>query len=312
MMAGREFVLFAVLGITWGSLWLLTGGGPDPLPLLCAGAVEFGLAALLLGIYGVVRKGRTAAGGQFTSGSGVVMGLMLVAVPYACTAWASGSVHPYLRSTAAGLPAIVYAAMPLVVMLMLGADAGRYLPRLVFGLTGVALLVSQGAAVDLARWLPELVLAAGMFAYGFALVYGARRCRGDERRVGTSKLIPGCALQYASAAGGLALMASANGDWARLGANLSAVEPGRWFGVALTAGISAVTLPVFYGVLEILGPIPAAALQWLMSLTGVLEAAIFLPVTWTWQNWLGLGMTLGALWWVLRKEQISEMTLLGR
>jgi drug/metabolite transporter (DMT)-like permease len=311
-MAGREFVLFAVLGITWGSLWLLTGGGPDPLPLLCAGAIQFGLAALLLGIYGVARRDKTAAGGRFSSGSGVVMGLMLLALPYACTAWASGSVHPYLRAAAPGLPAIVYAAMPLTVMLMLGEDAGRYLPRLLFGLTGVALLVAQGAVLDVARWMPELVLTVGMVAYGFALVYGARRLRGDGERRGTSNLVAWCALQYGSAAVVLALMAAANGDWARLAANISAVEPGRWFGVALAAGISAVTLPIFYRVLEILGPIPAAALQWLITLTGVLETAVLLPVAWTWENWAGLTMSLGALWWVLRKEKTPENMLLRR
>ncbi len=312
VMAGREFVLFAVLGITWGSLWLLTGGGPDPLPLLCAGAVEFAVAALLLGLYGLARRGRSAAGGRFSAGSGVVTGLMLLAFPYACTAWASGSVHPYLRSAAPGLPAIAYGAMPLAVMLMLAEDAGRYLPRLLFGLTGVALLVEQGAALDLARWLPELVLTVGMLAYGFALVYGAKRLRGNGERVGASNLVAWCALQYASAAAALALMAAVNGDWARLAANFTTVEPERWFGVVLAAVISAVTLPVFYQLVEVLGPIPAAALQWLISLTGVLEALFFLPARWTWENWAGLAMTLGALWWVLRKEQIPGNMLLGR
>ncbi|MGC8548487.1 MAG: hypothetical protein ACP5M4_02195 [Acidobacteriaceae bacterium] len=311
-MAGREFVLFAVLGITWGSLWLLTGGAPDPLPLLCAGAIQFGVAALLLGVYGLARRGRAAAGVRISPGSGVVMGLLLLALPYACTAWASGSVRPYLRATAAGLPAIVYAAMPLAVMLMLGEDAGQYLPRLLFGLTGVALLVAQGAALDLARWLPELVLTVGMVAYGFALVYGGRRLRGDEEGSGTSNLVAWCALQYASAAVALALIAAVNGDWARLGENLSAMDAVRWLGVGLAAGISAVTLPILYRVLEVMGPISTAALQWLITLTGVLETAIFVPVTWAWENWAGLGITLGALWWVLRKDQNPGITSLGR
>ena len=311
-MAGREYILFAVLGITWGSLWLLTGGAPNLMPLLCAGAVQFGVAALLLGIYGWVRKGRDAAGGSFDFGSGVMLGVMLLALPYACTAWASGSVHPYLRATASGLPAIVYAALPLTVMLMLGEDAGRYLPRLLFGLTGVALLVAQGAAVDLARWLPELVLAAGMVVYGFALVYGARRIRGDGDDAGASNFVVWCALQYGSASLVLALLATGNGDWGRLAANFAEEDPGRWFGLVLAAGISAVTLPILYRVLEMMGPISAAALQWLITLTGLLETFIFLPVRWNWENWAGLGMTLGALWWVLRKERISGMTLLGR
>lgn len=311
-MVGQKFVLFVVLGITWGSLWLVTGGTLHPLPLLCAGALRFGVAALALGIYAWARKGADGSGGRFSYGSGVVMGLALLAVPYACTAWASGAVHPYLQATAAGLPAVVYGAMPLAVMLMLRADAGRYLPRLLFGLTGVALLVSQSVAADLARWLPEAVLAAGMLVYGFSLVYAAGQLRGDEDGGGASNLISWCALQCATAAAVLSLVAVVNGDWARLAGRLAAVEPGRWFGVVLAAGISAVTLPILYWVLAGLGPIPAAALQWLITLTGVVEAAAFLPTTWAWENWAGLVMTVGALWWVLNQEQNSGTDLLAR
>lgn len=311
-MAGRDYVLFAVLGITWGSLWLVTGGTLDPVPLLCEGALRFGLAALALGLYGFARRGEGAGSGEFSLGSGVVIGAALLGVPYACTAWASGSVHPYLRETAAGFPAVVYAALPLALMLMLGEDLGRYLPKLLFGLTGVALLVAQGASADLARWPAELVLVLGMLVYGFALAYGARLLRGDREGVGSSNLIPWCAVQCGSAAVALALMAVVNGDWVRLAAHAGAVEAGRWFGLVLAAGILAVTLPIFYFVLEDLGAIRTAALQWLITLTGVLEAAVFMPVTWAWENWAGLGMTLGALWWVLRKESTSGTRLLAR
>jgi hypothetical protein len=309
----RKYALFAALGITWGSLWLVTGGATDPVPLICEGALRFGAAALALGIYGLVRRSAGRAGaGNFPYGSGVVLGLGLLAVPYACTAWASGAVHPYLRATAVGLPAVVYAAMPLVVMLTMREDAGRYLPRLLFGLTGVALLVAQGVALDLARWLPELMLAAGMVVYGLALVFAAGQFGGDKERGGASNLVPWCALQCATAAVALAAVGVLNGDWARFAAQAPASEPGRWMGVALAAGISAVTLPILYRVLESLGPIPVATLQWLVTLTGVLEAEIFLPSRWVWENWAGMAMTLGALWWVLRKERISGTRLLAR
>lgn len=311
-MAGRNYALFAVLGITWGSLWLVTGGSPNPVPLLCAGALRFGAAAVVLGIYAWTRKDTAGPGGGFGLRSGVVVGLALLAVPYACTAWASGRVHPYLRTTAAGLPAIVYAAMPLAVMLMLREDLGKYLPRLLLGLTGVALLVQQGAELDLARWAPEVVLAAGMLVYGSALVYGAGRLRAGDDGVGASNLIGWCVLQCATAAATLGVLAGVNGDWFRLAGRLGAVEPGRWFGVLLAAGISAVTLPILYWILAELGPISAAALQWLITLTGVVESAVFLPAGWAWENWAGLVMTVGALWWVLSQERDSGMELLAR
>lgn len=310
-MRGRVYLLFTMLGLTWGSLWVVTGGAPDPVPLLCEGALRFGAAALVLGIYGLTRK-RARHAGEFSSGSGVVLGCTLLAVPYACTAWASGTVHPYLRATAAGLPAVVYGATPLAVMLMMGEDAGRYLPRLLLGLTGVALLVAQGAGMDLARWLPELVLGAGMLAYGFALVYGANRLCGETERGGSSNVVSWCALQYAAAAMVLGVAAAVNGDWVRLAAQAHGVDVGRWFAVVLAAGISAVTLPLFYRMLEVLGPIPAAALQWVITLTGVLEAAVFVPVTWEWENWAGVAMTVGALWWVLSDEQISATMFLAK
>jgi hypothetical protein len=151
-----------------------------------------------------------------------------------------------------------------------------------------------------------------MLTYGFALVYGAKRLEADDRRGGSSNIVSWCALQCGSAALALGLVAAVNGDWMRLAAQMRAVDPGRWFGVVLAAGISAMTLPLFYRVLEVAGPIPTAALQWLITLTGALEATIFLPVTWVWENWAGLAMTLGALWWVLRQERVSGKTLLAR
>lgn len=308
----RVYLLFAVLGISWGSLWLVTGGSVDPVPLLCEGAVRLGVAALLLGIYGWVRRDDEGSGGKFSYISGAVLGLALLGIPYACTAWASGTVHPYLRSAASGLPAVFYGALPMAVMLMWGADAGRYLPRLLFGLTGVALLVAQGAALDLARWLPELVLAVGMLIYGFGLVYGAKRLRVERAGVGSLSILHWCALQCATAAVGLAVMAAANGDWGRLVARFAGIEAGRWFGIALAAGITGVTLPFMYLLLEIAGPISTAALQWLITLTVVLESEAFVPVAWEWQNWAGLLMTAVALWWVLKPEQESGSMFLSR
>lgn len=311
-MRGRIFLWFAVLGITWGSLWLVTGGSVDPIPLLCEGTVHYGLAAVVLLLYALMRKGEDAEGRRYSYGSGVVMGLALLALPYAATAWASGRVHPYLHATATGLPAVVYGAMPLVVMLMLRADAGRYLPRLLFGLTGVALLVAQGVAASAARWLPELVLAAGMLLYGFALIYGAGQLRRELDGKKRLNLLSWCALQCATAAAVLATAAFLNGDWVRLASRVGTIEPGRWLGLAIAAGIMVVTLPLLYFVLEELGPIPVAALQWMITLTGALEAEIFLPVGWTWRNWAGLLITLAALWWVLQQERNTDTEFLAR
>ncbi len=305
----RVYLLFAVLGITWGSLWLVTGGSVDPVPLLCEGVVRLGLAALVLGIYGWFRRDEESTGGKFSCGSGAVMGLALLGIPYACTAWASGTVHPYLRAASPGLPAVFYGALPLAVMLMWGADAGRYLPRLLFGLTGVALLVAQGAALDLARWLPELILAVGMLIYGFGLVYGAERLRSGG---GSLSLLNWCALQCATAAVGLAVVAAANGDWGRLAARFAVIGAGRWLGIALAGGATGVTLPFLYLLLENAGPIPTAALQWLITLTVVLEGEAFVPVAWAWQNWAGLLMTFAALWWVLKPEQDSGTMFFAR
>ena len=193
-----------------------------------------------------------------------------------------------------------------------GEDLGRYLPRLLFGLTGVALLVSQGVTADLARWLPEAVLSAGMLIYGFSLVYAAGKFRGDGAGSDASNLIGWCALQCATAAMALSLVAAVNGDWVRFAGRLGAVEPDRWVGIVLSAGILTVTLPILYLVLSELGPIPTAALQWLITLTGVVEAAVFLRVTWAWENWAGLVMTVGALWWVLSQEQNSGTALPAR
>ncbi len=315
-MTGRVYVLFAVLGITWGSLWLISGGALQPVPLLCEGALRFGAAALLLAAYSAALRSVAGAAGKFSPASGVWLGIALLAAPYACTAWASGRVHPHLRATASGLPGVVYAAMPLAVMLVAREDAGRYLPRLMLGLTGAALLLAQGVALDAARWPAEVVLTVGMLAYGLGLVYAMGRLRSGKRDVvparGSLGLLGWCALQCLAAGVTLALLAAANGDWARFVGHVAAVEGGRWVGLALAAAISAVTLPVLFYLLERLGPIPAAALQWLVTLTGALETALFVRARWQWENFAGLAMILVALWWVLRKEKEPGAVLPAR
>jgi len=288
----RTRLLFLMLGLLWGSTWLLHAQPRAEAPLLAAGAVRFALAALLLGTIAWIRRAgtgkKTQSGGSFWQIS-AVLGLLLLALPYACSAGASHA------DVAAGLPEAIYAAMPLAVVLLLGEEMNPWLPALLLGFSGVSLLVIQGLQVDLAHWRGEALLAAGMVANAAALAYAARG------RLTVAASLEGCAAQCAAAAGILAVFAGISGQADRLlhaGASLRAAE---WLPISVEALITALTLPMMYALLRRSGAISTAAVQWLVTLAGAVEAAVLLGFQPIWENWTGVLLTLLATGMVLRQ-----------
>jgi drug/metabolite transporter (DMT)-like permease len=296
-------LLFLVLGLIWGSAWLLHAQPYSALPLLAAGAFRFALAAVLLGVAAVVQfafrpsssEGAAAPDASFWRSS-AVLGLLLLALPYACSAAASHA------GVTAALPGVIYAAMPLVVLLLLEDEIPARLPVLLLGFTGVSLLLIQGLQLDLAHWRGELLLLAGMSANAAALAYLAR---GSRVRTRAASSLAGCAVQCAVAAASLALLATLSGQWPATGPESTStfrilaesVSPA----VVSEALISSITLPMMYLLLRRAGAVPVAAVQWLVTLTGVAEAAWLLGLHLVWENWAGCALIAAAIGMLLRE-----------
>ncbi len=301
-------LLFLILGVLWGSTWLLHAQTYSALPLLAAGALRFALAAVLLGAAALLRRAfRKKTGTEKTSfwRSSAVLGLLLLALPYACSAGASHA------GVAAGLPGAMYAAMPLAVLLFLEEEMASRLPALLLGLTGVSLLVIQGLDLDAIHWRGEVLLLAGMAANAGALAYAMR---GGLRRLQEAASLAGCAAQCAVAAGVLAFFAAISGQWFALGHELAnqviSLRGILWPAVTSEAMISSITLPMMYLLLRRAGAVQVAAVQWLVTLAGAAEAAWFLGFRPVWENWAGLGLTLVAMGLVLRESQPGQRKII--
>lgn len=310
----RWVLLFFLIGVAWGSLWLTTSGSFHPVPLLCAGCLRFAAAAGMLWLASILsamvrRKQRKEHPRRTWMALSAVLGSTLLAVPYLCSAWASGAVRPHLHAASPGFPAGVYAAMPMAVLLMSGEDAPALLPRLLLGLIGVVLLVAQGIAVDAASWAAELLVIVGMISNAFALVYARRSSRNQE----SALTLRSCAAQFTTAALALGLIAWLNGDWKHYGETHSSASVDAWVGLFAAALVSAVTLPAMYLLLDKLGDITTATLQWLVALTGVAEASWLLRANTLWVTRSGAVLTLGALvWtWLLRPTPGENHRLLS-
>ncbi|WP_148214964.1 MULTISPECIES: hypothetical protein [Acidobacterium] len=295
----RITLLFLVLGAIWGSAWLLHAEPYSGPPLLAAGAFRFALAAVLLGIAAVFQRGfRRRGNGRAATGhssfwrSSAMLGMLLLALPYACSAAASHA------GVAAGLPGAIYAAMPLAVLLLLEDEIPARIPVLLLGFTGVSLLVIQGLQLDLAHWRGELLLLGGMAANAAALAYVVR---GGRERMRAAASLAGCAVQCAVAAALLALVATLDGQWPAVSGVAHTFAGILRPAVVFEAVISSITLPMMYLLLRRAGGVPVAAVQWLVTLTGFAEAAWLLGLHLIWENWAGCAMILAALVMLLRE-----------
>jgi drug/metabolite transporter (DMT)-like permease len=302
-MTVRITLLFLLLGAIWGSAWLLRAEPYSGPPLLAAGTFRFALSAVLLGVAVAFQLAfRRGGRGQAATAlpafwrSSAMLGTLLLALPYACSAAASRA------GVAAGLPGAIYAAMPLAVVLLLEEDVPARMSVLLLGFTGVSLLVIQGLQLDLAHWRGELLLLSGMVANAAALAYVVR---GGRERIRASASLAGCAVQCAVAAGLLALATTVDGQWPAGG--LAATGVFHAFAgilspaVVVEAVISSITLPMMYLLLRRAGGVPVAAVQWLVTLTGFAEAAWFLGLRLIWENWAGCALIAAAVVMLLRE-----------
>uniref|UniRef100_A0A7V5CRV7 Uncharacterized protein n=1 Tax=Acidobacterium capsulatum TaxID=33075 RepID=A0A7V5CRV7_9BACT len=299
-MTVRITLLFLVLGTIWGSAWLLHSEPYSGQPLLAAGTFRFALAAVLLGVaaafqFAFRRSGQSRAATAHPSfwRSSAMLGVLLLALPYACSAAASRA------GVAAGLPGAIYAAMPLAVLLLLEEDVPGRMPVLLLGFAGVSLLVIQGLQLDIAHWRGELLLLAGMAANAAALAYVVR---GGRERMRATASLAGCAVQCAVAAVLLALAATLDGQWPAATGVAHAFAGILSPAVVMEAVITSITLPMMYLLLRRAGGVPVAAVQWLVTLTGFAEAAWFLGLRLIWENWAGCALIVPALVMLLRER----------
>jgi drug/metabolite transporter (DMT)-like permease len=285
----RALAVFAMIGILWGSAWILT---PSlPMPTMLAGSARFAIAGVLLALATLaVRTMRKPIAHAFPLVPSLVLGVTLVGLPYALAVWAKDSVSP-------GLVAVLYAVMPVAALLFSRnvSSASLFIPAMAIGTGGVAFLVEQGISYSSAQLEGLLLLAAAVVLGAFSLNYAKSRIKRGSFLLSSAIqcLVASVLLIFLSGTGGWQSQSS----WSRT--SLLAV-------MALALAEGAIALPFLFWLLSQLESWQAATLQWLATVIAVAEAGWFLRAKPTLPMCAGAVVVLGAIFWLLRQSGWKE------
>lgn len=287
----RVAAVFAVVGLVWGSAWI-----PSSMVLqrgygLQAGALRFAIAAVFVGAIALARRFRTSGRAGLLSAKvssdfrplisqSLILGVTMVGLPYALGIWAAGQVAP-------GVVATIYAAMPLVALLISGQGSGAEIPALVIGVGGVALLVAQGLSTSTMQIEGGGLLAASVGLQAWSFVYAKRHLR-------KGNLLASATIQLGIAAVLVGILSAAT---ERLAMDITRQSVASLLALAIV--VSGTTLPLLYWLLTQMGAWRVAALQWIATLVAVVEGGWFLRARPSVEMWLGAAIVVITTTWLL-------------
>jgi drug/metabolite transporter (DMT)-like permease len=279
-MQRRSIVVFLLVGGIWGSEWIVTRGLDSP--PLGALALRYAMAGCLLSAIALVRGIRFP--GQRLVATSAVTGISFAAAPVLLIAWASGRVSP-------GLLVLILSMTPLLATLMEGRASGGLLAALVGGVSGTALLASQGLSFALTQWMG----AAAAFGAA-ALIAGS--VLWVKRELAVVPVVWLAGIQLVSAAVVVA-------PWSWIVEGRSGFDWDRklvWTEAALALAGSVVALPLYYWLLRQMESFQMTASQWMVVLIGVGEGLLLVREIPGWRMLAGAAILIFSLIALLNAE----------
>jgi len=289
----RAAAVFVTVGLIWGSAWIPSSMALQRGSGLQAGALRFVVAASFVGTIVLARRFRGSKRQDHAStneaslidpsiilGPSLILGVTMVGLPYAFGVWAAGQVAP-------GVVATIYAAMPLVTLLISGQGSGAEIPALVIGVGGVALLVAQGLSTSTMQLGGGGLLVASVGLQAWSFVYAKRRLRKE-------RLLASAAIQLAVAAALSGILSAAT---ERMAMEITRQSVASLLGLAVV--VSGTTLPLLYWLLTQMGAWRVAALQWIATLVAVIEGGWFLRARPSAEMWVGAVVVVITTTWLL-------------
>ena len=283
-MQARLIAAFVMLGLIWGSEWLLTRDLDSP--PLGALALRYAIAACVLGAVVFVR--RIPLPRLRLVMISAVTGISFAALPVLLIAWASGRISP-------GLLVVILSMTPLLTALMEGRASGNLLVTLVGGVAGTALLASQGLSFALRQWAG----AAAALAAAALIAVSVQWVKRELTAVPVALL---AAIQLASAAVCVAL-------WSWIVEGRSGFA---WSGslvrteAMLAIAGSALALPLYYWLFRRMESFQMTASQWLVTVVGVGEGLLLVRETPGWRLLAGAAILVASLAALLSTEPGGE------
>lgn len=281
----KNWAMFWLLGLVWGSSFLLIKVAVEdlgPLPLV---SVRIGLAALFMTIF-LTLTGRHLPAGRRERGALAFVGVMNTAVPFTLITWGEQTID-------SGLATVLNATVPLWTLIFAHvalADERISPPKLVgllVGFAGVALLASRngsaGSDTPLSGQLAVLVASA---CYAISAVVIRRYLRGVEPLT-----IAGVSLIV----GAITVVA----------VTLAAVRPlPAWDALSTTTIAAALTLALlntvfayflFYHLIDIWGATRTTLVTYVMPPVGVTLGWLLLDEPVDWKIVAGAALILGGI-----------------
>jgi drug/metabolite transporter (DMT)-like permease len=259
-MVGRTYwVAFAALGIVWGTTWVAADTLADQVPPLRGAAVRFLLAALLWVPVILLKRLKLPRGRVL--GVLLILSLTMIVAPFLLLSWARQRIP-------SATVAVIFSAMPLLVVLLAAAFEGSRVPRsamqaTLVGLGAMALAMEASISVAQAGGAAVVLLAVACIG-GSSIV--AHRELTNVHPIVTSSLLLGTAA--------LLLFLASTG--------LERGQPVEWSGnaigsvVFLAVPAGAAGYAAYFWLLQRLEPYQVATLQWVEPLVASIESAFFL------------------------------------
>jgi drug/metabolite transporter (DMT)-like permease len=294
--AGRKYWLFAALGIVWGTTWVAADTLAEYVPPLRGAAARFLLAALLC-IPAILWKRLKLPRGR-ALGFVFILSVTMIAAPVLLLLWGQARVS-------SATVAASFAAMPLLVVLLTPALAGRDVPRLAMqgSIVGLgAIVVALGATFSIAQGGGVAVVLVAVASIGASSILARREFISVHPIVVTAILlgVAGLLLFLAS----LLLERGQPVQW-----NRSAV--GAVAFLALVAGAPAYSM--YFWLLQRMEAYQVGTVQWIEPLVALLESALLLRLGLSFSMIAGSLITLVCLFLVMRArpEDDDTVSLLG-
>lgn len=285
--------IYVAVGLIWGSEWIPYAEVSRTVPPLRAGALRFFVAAISAGLAALVLRLRSGSPAKVVANfrTSLVLGLVMLAGPYALTALSTGRVNARLVPT-------LFALIPLAALLIGKDRRNAAIPPLVIGAGGVAVLVAPGFSLSLDQFAGAILVAFAVALGAFALVYA-------QRHLPATGLPGSIAIQCLVAAIALAALSGLveHGSPALL-------DPALLSLLALGAG-TGLGLLLMYRILHKLAPWQVGALQWTATLFAVAESAWLLRARPPVEMWVGTALVIGATIWLLcsNSDHLDVVTL---
>jgi drug/metabolite transporter (DMT)-like permease len=292
----KHWLAFAALGIVWGTTWVAAQTLGEYVPPLRGAAVRFLLAALLwlpVILWKRLKRPRGRALGIV-----LLLSVTLIALPSVLLLWAQSRVS-------SATVQVSFSAMPLLVIFLTPALAGRGVPRMamqasIVGLGAMALAL--GATFSVAQAAGAALVLLAVVSIGASAIM-ARRELGSVHPIVVTALLLGVAgllLFLAS----LALEYGQPVQW-----NRSAVGA-----VLFLAGVAgAPAYATYFWLLQRLEAYQVGTVQWIEPLVAILESALILRLGLSFNMIAGSVVALLCLSLVMRAraEDDDTVSLLG-